>query len=144
MLFRSLSLFPPPPLSLLPSLPSPLTALFPLLSSFLFQSFPTISSQCMYVPLPALAFSIPHIDAITIRVTSDRMHLLGSFLFFPISPTVSSNVMDFMFSEHRMADLSTRVGSSFSLTPLRVDSMTHMSHVFIFTALSVDLFSGEP
>ena len=58
------------------------------------------------------------------------------------SPTVSSNVMALMLSEQRIDSLSTRLLSSF--VPLRADSMTHMEHVLMLTALKLARFSGEP
>lgn len=59
-----------------------------------------------------------------------------------IRPTLSSNVIALMFSEHKIASLSTRCGSP-SLASF-ADKITHMSHRFIFTARRLALISGEP
>jgi len=57
-------------------------------------------------------------------------------------PTVSSNVIALMLSEHRIASLSTRLLSS--AIELRADRMTHMSHRLIWTARRLARFNGEP
>ena len=57
-------------------------------------------------------------------------------------PTVSSNVIALMLSEHRIASLSTRLLSS--AIELRADRMTHMSHRLMCTARRLARFNGEP
>jgi len=58
------------------------------------------------------------------------------------SPTVSSNVIALMLSEHKMASLSTRLLSS--PIELRADRMTHMSQRLMWTARRFARFNGEP
>lgn len=48
-----------------------------------------------------------------------------------------------MFSEARMASLSASVGSSFGLG-IRAETITHMSHKFMFTARKLALDNGLP
>jgi len=58
------------------------------------------------------------------------------------SPIVESKVIALMFSEHKIASLSTRLLSSMLF--FRADSITHMSQRLMLTARRFARFSGEP
>ena len=79
-----------------------------------------------------------------VRVTQ-HSYLLGTLLLaLVINPMESSKLMDFTLREQRMADLSTKVGSSVGDRVLRADSITHISHVLTFTPRRLARFRGDP